>query len=87
MVVWLTCRGNGDARACVLSAGRLRDGRATVVGWQNVGWSQAVVGDTANPSELVIEGDDGHGTWRQALRYEQEGASVHFDRRYYADGP
>jgi hypothetical protein len=87
VLVWITCRGAGDSRACVAAAGRVRAGRVVVMVAQPVGWSVPQIGETANPGELVVSGDDGRGTWRQAVRYETDhGGAVFFERKLYSDG-
>jgi hypothetical protein len=87
VVVWVTCRGSGDTRACAVAAGRIGGGNVQVLGVEAAGWSVPQLSETADRRELLIAGDDGRGAWRQQLRYAPEGGgAVAFGRRMYADG-
>lgn len=90
LLVWVTCRGGGDTRACAVTVGRAVDGNVQVLANEPAGWSVPVISETADRNELVVTGEDGRGTWRQTVRYRTHPEGGHetiaFSRRQYSDG-
>jgi hypothetical protein len=82
LVVWVTCRGSGDGRACVLSVGRITPAGVSVLGNEPVGWTVPSLSEMT-ADEVLISGNDGRGTWREQLRFlDERGGGVTFTRRF-----
>jgi hypothetical protein len=88
LLVWITCRGDGESRACAVSVGEPRGATAVrLLSTELVGWSVPRVGEAAVRWEVWIEGYDGRGAWQQALRFlADNGGTIAIGRRRYQDG-
>lgn len=87
LLVWVTCRGQGDTRGCTVAVGEQGDAGLRVLANEPVGWSVPQLAATADPALLVISGSDGRGTWTQSMRFDgAEGGTITFARRVYQDG-
>lgn len=86
MLVWIACRGGGMSRACVVAAGVAEADRVRVAAVEQTGWAIPTVSDGADRAQLMAQGDEGRGTWRQMLVYDAESGRVSFSRRVYSDG-
>lgn len=83
-VVWSTCRGEGDARACTLSVGVASVGKVDVRAHAATAWSIPSVAVDGGPGTLRLAGDDDHGKWTQTLDARPDG-SIGFGPRTYPE--
>lgn len=92
VLVWITCRGADLRRACLIATARLEPNdagptRLRVLNWEGVGSSVPRIGETADRSTLVLQGQEGRGFWQQLVRYvdDNRGNTV-YSRRGFLDG-
>ncbi len=83
-VVWSTCRGEGDTRACALSVGVASVGKVDVRAHAATAWSIPEVAVDGGPGTLRLAGDDDRGKWRQTLEARGDG-TVTFGPRTHSE--
>lgn len=84
--VWVACRGAGDSRACAVVVGKQDGQRLRLLAIEPSGWSAATLSDGADRAQLMAQGDDGRGLWRQIVAYDAEHDAVTFSRKQYSEG-
>lgn len=82
-VVWVTCRGEGDARMCALAVAPSANGFVTVRAHAAIG-SAPARSISADEGSLRIFGDDANGPWTQSLNVIANDAVALGERSYAA---
>lgn len=85
--VWIACRGAGMSRACAVAVGVLDARQLQLLAVEQTGWALPTVSDGPDRAQLMAQGDEGRGTWRQMFAYDRDSGRVSFSRRVYSEGP